>query len=108
MIETKVIHNKDNKIVGIEVSGHANSGPIGLDLVCAGVSCIVTGGINALDDPGAFDIELTKGYSKIKPTFVNSDIIPHDRVVLEIIATQLKTIFESYPKYITIIDTCIE
>ena len=33
----------------IDVSGHAMQAPHGEDLVCAGVSCIMTGALNALD-----------------------------------------------------------
>ncbi|RCW66413.1 ribosomal-processing cysteine protease Prp [Saliterribacillus persicus] len=43
-----VINRVDQKIKAFEVSGHADSGPMGQDLVCAGVSAITFGAVNAI------------------------------------------------------------
>lgn len=43
-----VFEKVNNLATGLEVTGHANSGPHGQDLVCAGVSCIAIGGVNGL------------------------------------------------------------
>ncbi len=47
MIQIDVL-TQDSKILKIEVSGHAYSGEPGFDLVCAGVSSIAVGALNAL------------------------------------------------------------
>ncbi len=39
---------KDNHIVNLKISGHANSGEYGKDLVCAGVSTASIGALNML------------------------------------------------------------
>ena len=43
-----VLTYKDNKIDALEIKGHANSAEYGKDLVCAAVSAISVGGLNAL------------------------------------------------------------
>lgn len=43
-----MIHYKDDKIRSFSLSGHAESGPYGYDLVCAGVSAVSFGTINAV------------------------------------------------------------
>ena len=43
-----VIEKNNSKIISFEVSGHSNYDEKGKDIVCAGVSAIVVGGINAL------------------------------------------------------------
>ncbi|HLR64459.1 MAG TPA: ribosomal-processing cysteine protease Prp, partial [Pseudogracilibacillus sp.] len=51
----KVMTTKqDNEYIAIEVSGHAESGPYGFDLVCAGVSAITFGAVNALFEVGEY------------------------------------------------------
>jgi len=107
MIEVKVLYNKKHKLIGIEASGHAESGPYGHDLVCAGVSAVITGGLNNIEDLQAFDITLIRGYSKVKPWFENDKITRHDQIVLETIVAQLRTIQESNPKSISVNNTCV-
>ena len=46
-----------NDVKSLTVSGHANYDEYGKDIVCAGVSAIVTGGINALE-PHIKNIEI--------------------------------------------------
>ena len=40
MVKVIVERNDQNEIMSYELSGHANSGPYGYDLVCAGVSAV--------------------------------------------------------------------
>ena len=47
MINVKITY-KSNKVDELEIKGHANSAEYGKDLVCAGVSAISVGGLNAL------------------------------------------------------------
>ena len=45
----KVIIEKNDSIISVlEVSGHSNYDEKGKDIVCAGVSAIIVGGLNAL------------------------------------------------------------
>ena len=94
-----LIKNEGNKFLSLEVKGHANSAPHGEDLVCAGVSTVLTGGFNSLEKPQDFEIELKEGYAFLEK---KNDISFHDEVVIETIITSLETIKENYGKFIQI------
>ena len=96
MIKVSIISSGEI-VNGLEVKGHANFAEHGKDLVCAGVSCIITGGFNALIKEEIEEIILEEGYAKVvvKPESKNVDVI-------NVILIQLQTIQESYPKFIKI------
>ena len=97
----KIIIKRDvssQKIIEIEVKGHANSDEYGKDLVCAAVSTVMTGGMNALIDK-EYDFKLDEGHAYIKALDIPSD---YDSVVLKTIEVQLQTIEESNQKYVRI------
>ena len=82
----------------LTVSGHANFDNYGKDIVCAGVSAVVTGGINALES----EIENIK---IIKENTLGVEVInSNDKIqlILKTILIQLETIESSYKKYIKI------
>lgn len=93
------IETENDKIVYMKASGHAGSAQYGHDLVCAGVSAIITGGFNAIEDVDCYQIGLSEGYAYIKQI---SEPNPKDVIVLKTILTQLRTIEESYSKFIKI------
>ena len=96
----KVLINQEGKnFKSLEVKGHANSAPHGEDLICAAVSSIVTGGLNNLNNPKDFNLKLSEGYAYVE---AKDSISSHDEVVIETIITSLKTIEESYGKFIQI------
>ena len=94
-----LIKFEEKKFRSLEVKGHAKSADAGHDLICAGVSSVLTGGLNNLENPQDFEITLEEGYSYVKA--INS-ISSHDEIVLETIIVSLKTIEESYGKFIQI------
>ena len=96
-----VIEKNNSKIISFEVSGHSNYDEKGKDIVCAGVSAIVVGGINALinENKKAIEYECKEGYSKVFVKDIGNDNIAK---ILDVITTQLYTIEESYPKFIKI------
>ena len=97
-----VIEKNNSKIVSFEVSGHSNYDEKGRDIVCAGVSAIVVGGINALvnENKKAIEYECKEGYAKVLVKNIDSNI----EMILDVITTQLYTVEESYPKFIKIIE----
>ena len=96
----KVLINQEGKnFKSLEVKGNANSAPHGEDLICAAVSSILTGGVNNLENPKDFVLKLDEGYAYIE---AKDSISSHDEVVIETIITSLKTIEESYGKFIQI------
>ena len=97
----KIVIKRDvgsNKIILIEVKGHASKDTYGKDLVCAAVSAVITGGFNALMDKD-YDFKLDEGHAYVKALDIPSD---YDSVVLKTIETQLKTIEESESKFVQI------
>ena len=92
---------ENSKIVYLSLKGHAKSDEYGKDLVCAGVSSIITGGLNALHNPKAFEIKFAEGDVEIK---ANNSVQQNDYDVLEVILVQLKTVEEDNKKYIKIVE----
>ncbi|MDR1795427.1 MAG: ribosomal-processing cysteine protease Prp [Erysipelotrichaceae bacterium] len=95
MIQVTVESHK-KRLKSLVVTGHAQSADQGQDLVCAGVSCIVFGGCNAIDTLkcGRYHkltdlIEIVSGNEK------GSDI-------LTVLLIQLQTVAEEYPHYVQI------
>ena len=97
MVQVKVLTTKSGNLYGLEVKGHAGYDKHGQDLVCAGVSSIITGGFNALSKEDIEEISLEEGYAKVILKEGSSSC-----EVLKVIEIQLRTIEESYPKFITI------
>ena len=90
---------KDNQYLSLEVSGHAEYDESGKDLVCASVSSIMFGFMNAIDELHE-DVEIKQLTNKI--TIINhssSDIIQD---YLQLVMIQLKTIEESYGNFIKV------
>ena len=95
MIKVNLIKTNDI-VTGLKVTGHAMSAEYGNDLICAAVSAILTGGFNAFNDSDIKSIELKEGYAFVE---VN---LNKGQEVLKVLEIQLKTLEESYPKYIKI------
>ena len=86
-------------IKSLTVSGHANFDKYGKDIVCAGVSAVVTGGINALETE-LKNIELINKENELGVKVINSN--EYIQIILKTIIIQLETIENSYKKYIKI------
>ena len=99
MISVKVTL-KDSSITELEVKGHAESAEYGKDLVCAGVSSITTGLLNALDSlcPDTCELQLSSGYVSVK---VNQ-FTEENQLILKVGKIQLETIELSNKKFIRI------
>lgn len=84
----------------IDVSGHAMQAPHGEDLVCAGVSCIMTGALNALDIlvPQACDLVLETGHVSIRKK--EADELA--QLLLQAILIQLQTMEAQFSEYMKI------
>lgn len=99
----KVVIRRQNKlIVGLEISGHSMSAEKGKDLVCAGVSAIGIGGLNAIYQIDS-EAKLSMEDGFISISGINSSSL--EQMVLTTIIVQLKTIQEKYPTYILITET---
>ena len=88
-----------NDVKSLTVSGHANYDKYGKDIVCAGVSAVVTGGINALESQVS-NIEIISKENELGVKVINSN--EKIQIILNTILIQLETIENSYKKYIKI------
>ena len=86
-------------ISSILVKGHAGSGPLGKDIVCAAVSAICIGSLNALENSDDYEIEIDDGLVSVS---IPGALSEHDEIVFETMIIQLKTIEVSYSEAITI------
>ena len=99
MIEVK-INLSNQRIQKIKISGHALYAPHGEDLVCAGVSSIGTGLLNALD------ILVPSSCKLILRDYISIQVVEDSEVVQTILRTgviQLETIAEQYGDYLKVI-----
>jgi len=92
--------SKSNDLVKeVIVKGHANSEKYGKDLVCAAVSSVVTGTINAIDKiKGKCSYGLEDGYVCIQFEDDNDS-----QIIAKTMIFQLLTVEESNKKYVKII-----
>ena len=95
------INRTNKKYSSLQVSGHSNYDEHGKDIVCAGVSAIVIGGLNALtiEDKKNIFAEVKDGYVNIDVLDLNNDKL---QLIIDVMVVQLKSIEESYKKYIKI------
>ena len=97
----KVVIKRDesqNIITSIEVNGHAGKDAYGKDLVCAAVSAIMTGGMNALTGHD-YQFILEEGHALIKALDLPNQ---YDAVVLKTIETQLLTVEEAEKDFVQV------
>lgn len=102
MIKVIIKYKDFNIFSSLSIKGHAESGPYGQDLVCAGVSAIVLGGINNLTDKD-YLINTDEENGNVEIVHLGK-ISNHDQIVIDTIIVQLKAIEQSYPKNIKISD----
>ncbi len=97
-----IVEKKENKISRLTISGHALFDEHGKDIVCAGVSTIAIGGLNAINEFGLMDYcEYTVDEGHVD--MLIKDCVKNElQVILETLYIQFKTIEESYSNYISI------
>jgi uncharacterized protein len=100
MIDVLIQRSASLGLKSITISGHADSAPHGQDLVCAAVSAIGIGTLNALEKTNNLSFVNQEGFIEMK---VQSKLLEKESIVLETMLIQLKTVAHSYPKFIKII-----
>jgi uncharacterized protein YsxB (DUF464 family) len=102
-----VIKRKDDMIYSVEISGHANSGPYGYDLVCAGVSAVSFGAINAALQLSGAELVIKQGgeggylFAQI-PENATTEQIEKIHQAFEVMLISLQTIERDYSQFIKI------
>ena len=88
-------------IQSVTVKGHACSGEYGQDLVCAGVSSIMTGALNALDILFPDQCRLVMSGNRMEAAAASGN--KQLQAVLRAIEIQLETMAEQFPDNINVI-----
>ncbi len=102
MVKVK-IESSNKAITRIIISGHAGYDEKGKDLVCAAVSSIAVGTLNALDELTKDDCELILTDDQVMIIVKRNE---HDsQMIIKTLIIQIKTLQESYPNYLKIIQT---
>lgn len=98
MIHVRVTGNRGS-VKSVRISGHAYAGDPGMDLICAAVSSIGTGTMNALDEMVPDTCEL-----KLNENIEIRVIQDSEKVqwILKTMLVQLETVAEKYPKNLEI------
>lgn len=95
-----IIRSAEEMIRSIKITDHAEYAPAGEDLVCAGVSSISTGALNALDElfPGQCKLSMKGKTIRIETKSSEASL----QTCLQMLIIQLKCIEEVYPDNIKI------
>jgi len=94
-----VFEAKDDRYLSLDVCGHALSDDYGKDLICASVSSIMFGFMNALD---ALEEEVDIRQTDDTITVVNRSESETVQNYFELVIMQLKTIEASYGNFIRV------
>jgi len=95
----------DRRILSFVVEGHAKFAKPGKDIVCAGVSAVTVGTVNAIEQLTGLELPAT-----MKSGWLRSDIPQHSdavvasnvQLLLESMIVMLHTIADSYGKYVEV------
>jgi uncharacterized protein len=105
MIQITINRTESNSIQSFEISGHAFFANRGKDIVCAGVSAVSVGAINAVHALTGVTpvIENGDGFLRcVIPENIQNDIYEKVQLLLEGMIISLQTIEEEYGKHIKI------
>ena len=100
MINITITYQSTGEFDSLISKGHANSAPYGQDLVCAAVSGIILGGINALSGKNfSLKNNESKGILELRNI---GEMSERDSVVIDTMVLQLQAVERDNPKFIKI------
>ena len=102
-----IVKTSNQKIISLEVTGHSGYAVAGKDIVCSAVSTLTEALINGLIDVVGVSIDYTidedTPYLKVAlPTNLDETKSHDSQILLKSTVNALKSIWESYPKFINI------
>ena len=95
-----IIKQKADQISYLEINDHAGFAKKGEDIVCAAISSIVFGALNALVEYNLSEDNIQVADVSIKISLVDTLEI---QMIVKTMVIQLQTIQEKYPDYIQIL-----
>jgi uncharacterized protein YsxB (DUF464 family) len=108
MIHIRVIRHKDGSIGSFSMTGHANYGKHGQDIVCAAVSGIAFGMINSVEELLHIVLPVNLGKSGDLSCEVPSDLPEGKRdkvqLLLEAMISSLKSVARDYGSHVKVVE----
>ncbi|MNH79248.1 hypothetical protein D3C87_455570 [compost metagenome] len=105
MIIVSILRRNGSTIQGFKVEGHANYAKAGEDIVCAGVSAVTVGTVNSIEELTGIvmESEMKNGFlNAVLPNSSQSPAFDQAQLLLSSLVVMLKSIEQSYDKYIKI------
>jgi len=97
-----------SNLMSVEMSGHAEAGPYGHDIVCAAVSALSIGTVNSLSEIAEIPVKVVSaedsgGYLKFTiPSDLSQKQMETGQVLLQSLLLSLKSIEDEYSEYVKI------
>jgi uncharacterized protein YsxB (DUF464 family) len=113
MIRVEIRRAPDERIVGFKLTGHADYDEAGKDIVCAGVTAVTFGTVNAIEALLQVDLDPKtpkRGHLDVvipDPVSVSDETYPKLQLLLESMVHMIKGIESSYGKYVRVKDITI-
>ena len=105
MINISIIRHSDQSIAAFEVKGHAGYAERGKDIVCAGVSAVTVGTVNAVEALLGVELEaeMAEGFLRVRvPDVEDASKRGQIQLLLESMLVMLNSIRESYGQFVDI------
>jgi uncharacterized protein YsxB (DUF464 family) len=106
MITVSITRNAaDKRIESFAVEGHAEYARPGKDIVCAGVSAVTVGTVNAIEVLAGVELpaEMDNGWLQSDiPQYADPSVNERVQLLLESMVVMLETIVGSYGKFVRI------
>ncbi|MFD0962338.1 ribosomal-processing cysteine protease Prp [Paenibacillus chungangensis] len=106
MINVSIVRSgEQGRVVSFAVKGHAKYAKPGKDIVCAGVSAVTVGTVNAIETLAGVQLpaQMQNGWlSSDIPELPDNELDGKVQLLLESMLVMLDTIVQSYGKYIAI------
>lgn len=110
MIQVEIQRSPDGSITAYRVSGHAEYAESGKDIVCAGVSAVAIGMVNAVEAQLNIRLlaDMRKGWLDVTVPDVSDQALADKlQLLLESMVVMLQSIQQSYGEYVNIQTTTL-
>ncbi len=107
MIKVRIDRNAKGSIVSFTVTGHAGYNDPGKDIVCAGVSAVTVGTLNAIEKLTGLELagRVEEGFLEaVVPELAPGETAERVQLLLEAMVVMIQSIQESYGAFVTIRD----
>ena len=109
MIQVRFERTSEGVIHSFTMNGHADSGPFGFDLVCAGASAVSFGTVNAIAEVAGVELNVDMrdngGFLSCSvPSNLEETVSEKVQILLEGLRISLMTMEEQYSRFIHVTD----